>query len=299
MLYSFSAITNITLSDLDGAFLLSGTTTELLEPTGVYTTDNLRESNVIESAITGGTGILFGPNGRKLDTIKKVGIGNIVGIDSDNLILSSLSANTLSGSTFYSGSTDLSNVFISNGLGGEDNTASNLGGTHGVFAQKSGVDLQFKSLSAGTNLNLFSSSTENSFALADDIILESISAQTISATTLTGQHFLRKENTLINSQQDDFTPSDPTVDILRFTIVGGDQSLTGVLAPSPVFIKEYTLWNADVSASLLIQHNNTSSAAANRIMCPDDSQYNLKRNSSTHIQYDDTSSRWRIMADGA
>lgn len=38
------------------------------------------------------------------------------------------------------------------GGGGEANTASNLSGSGGIFAQKVGVDLQFKSLIAGDNI---------------------------------------------------------------------------------------------------------------------------------------------------
>ena len=43
---------------------------------------------------------------------------------------------------------------------GEANTASNLGAGEGVFAQKVGVDLQFKSLVAGTGITLIPSSTD-------------------------------------------------------------------------------------------------------------------------------------------
>jgi len=44
--------------------------------------------------------------------------------------------------------------------GGEANTASNLGAGEGIFAQKVGVDLQFKSLVAGTNISLASDANE-------------------------------------------------------------------------------------------------------------------------------------------
>jgi len=45
------------------------------------------------------------------------------------------------------------------GGGGEVNTASNVGGANGIFYQKSGVDLEFRSLSAGTNINILSATT--------------------------------------------------------------------------------------------------------------------------------------------
>lgn len=38
---------------------------------------------------------------------------------------------------------------------GQDNTASNVGGETGLFKQKTGVDLEFKTLSAGTNIQIF------------------------------------------------------------------------------------------------------------------------------------------------
>jgi hypothetical protein len=43
--------------------------------------------------------------------------------------------------------------------GGEVNTASNLGGANNVFAQKNGVDFEFRTLSAGTNVTITSGAT--------------------------------------------------------------------------------------------------------------------------------------------
>ncbi len=53
-----------------------------------------------------------------------------------------------------SGGTDLSLLFTGGTSGGEVNTASNVGGETGLFLQKTGVDLEFKTLSAGTNVTL-------------------------------------------------------------------------------------------------------------------------------------------------
>lgn len=55
-----------------------------------------------------------------------------------------------------------SNGFVVSGTSGgsgEVNTASNVGGANGLFYQKSGVDLEFRSLSAGTNISITSGDT--------------------------------------------------------------------------------------------------------------------------------------------
>lgn len=76
---------------------------------------------------------------------------------------SDLQFKTVKAGTNISVTTTVNNEIEINATGtatGEANTASNLGDGEGVFAQKSGVDLQFKSLVAGNNVTLSSTGTE-------------------------------------------------------------------------------------------------------------------------------------------
>lgn len=67
-----------------------------------------------------------------------------------------LSATTLSGETIYSGSTPLSSIFLSTGA---TTTASSVGLGNSIFKQKTGVNLEFRSLSAGTNITITTGDT--------------------------------------------------------------------------------------------------------------------------------------------
>ena len=67
-------------------------------------------------------------------------------LDGNNLILTLNNTDTVT--------VDLST--LGGGGSGEANTASNLGAGEGVFGTKSGVDLRFKSIVAGTNISLVS-----------------------------------------------------------------------------------------------------------------------------------------------
>jgi hypothetical protein len=77
----------------------------------------------------------------------------------------SLSALTISGGTLYSGSTNLYNIFATS-ASGEANSGENIGGTSttvattaGIFKQKTGVLLEMRMLSAGTNISFITGDT--------------------------------------------------------------------------------------------------------------------------------------------
>lgn len=75
---------------------------------------------------------------------------------------------TLKAGTNVSITSDSDSVTISSTDTGEVNTASNLGTTgEGVFAQKSGADLQFKKLKAGSNVSITSDSESVTISSTD------------------------------------------------------------------------------------------------------------------------------------
>lgn len=92
------------------------------------------------------------------------GLGDGAGTDGYVELLSAVQANGgvgSSGQVLTSRGAGLSPEWTTvSGGGGEANTASNLGTGEGVFASKTGVDLEFKSLVAGTNVTLSSTATE-------------------------------------------------------------------------------------------------------------------------------------------
>ena len=87
-------------------------------------------------------------------------------------------------SFIFVGSTSSTGATSSGGTG-EANTASNVGTGAGIFKQKTGVDLEFKSLTAGTNITL----TQN----ADDIEVSASGGATLE------QFYLQRVETIDNT----------------------------------------------------------------------------------------------------
>lgn len=71
---------------------------------------------------------------------------------------------TIVGGTNVTVTQNANDLTIASSDTGEVNTASNLGAGTGVFSAKAGVDLQFKSLTAGPGVNITTSSTEINIA---------------------------------------------------------------------------------------------------------------------------------------
>lgn len=70
------------------------------------------------------------------------------------------------------------------GSGGEVNTASNIGGANGIFAQKVGVDLQFKSLtSSGNTISISSDSTTINLEKNNQVSVVSVNSSYSATTT--------------------------------------------------------------------------------------------------------------------
>lgn len=107
---------------------------------------------------------------------------------------------------------------------GEVNTASNAGAGDGVFKQKSGVDLEFKSLTAGTNITLTPSADEIQISAAGG------SGEVNTASNVGGQTGLFKGKTGVDLEfktleaGTNVTFDTTTTDVIKINSSGGGGS---------------------------------------------------------------------------
>ncbi len=139
------------------------------------------------------------------------------------LIVSSLSATTLSGGTIYSGSTNLSDLFVATGL--------TLGNGTSIFINKTGSQLNLKSVSAGTNVTLFddgSNITFNTTGGGSSTVNNGLNTYTAGTSTLQSVNISAATlDNLIVSGDSTFSSIDANF-ISGGTYYGNAANLTGI-----------------------------------------------------------------------
>jgi len=164
---SAATLSYLSATSLSATTLFSGTTNL---STTIISIANAAAS-AVDTAVQAGSNIVTGGTASapiisvvaspSLNALTLSGAGQFAGVTSTGL-----SATTLSAGTLYSGGTNLYNIFATSGSSGEANTAENIGGTStvvsttaGVFKQKTGVILEMRMLSAGTNISFITGDT--------------------------------------------------------------------------------------------------------------------------------------------
>lgn len=154
-LTGFTASRNHTVYIPDAVVVnLSGATTRMV----VAQTDGLLQTQAIPSfnstilsdginTFTGGT--IYNPS------VNITGGGFTTIFVSGNSTFNTITATTISATTYFSGSTDLSLLL------GEVNVGLNVGGGVGIYSGKTGSTLLFKTISAGTNMNFYTGNTDS------------------------------------------------------------------------------------------------------------------------------------------
>lgn len=96
----------------------------------------------------------------------------------------------------------------------------------------------------------------------------------------------------ITANQDDYTPTGwSAADVVRLDL-NANRDITGFGAVAGY--KRKTLFNITNNRRLKIKNNNAGSLAANRVLCVDNKDYDLKKNGVVVIIYDDLAGAWRI-----
>ena len=138
-------------------------------------------------------------------------------------------------------------IIISSTATGEVNTAINIGGGEGVFAQKVGVDLEFKSLIGGTNINISSTS--------DEVTLSTTAEANTASNVGTGAGVFKQKTGVdfefrrINSNDFSVTEnaSDITIDA-AVPMITNQASVTPAAGMQVLLEDSGTLKRADVSS---------------------------------------------------
>lgn len=130
----------------------------------------------------------------------------------------------------------------------------------------------------------FTGSTQSLFELLDASFFFNVSGSTTPVVLQPPQ---------ITTNQDDYTPTGwSTADIIILDISAA-VNITGFGAVAGY--KTKTLVNTHIMHAIKIKNNDSNSIAANRVLCPDNKDYDLKKTASINIIYLDVLARWQII----
>jgi len=189
-------------------------------------------------------------------------------------------------SVTYLGTLSALNAFLDKccpdggGGSGEVNTASNVGAGEGVFKQKTGVDLQFKTLIAGSGIEIQNNTNDLTISKIDDIA--QISGPIITPPILTA--------TANNYNPPGFA----TANMIRQDINANNRSISGFVAPAVGINRVIYINNINGTGDdLRFLDNSILSTPENRILLRDNNNKSIKDNETAAFWYDHTSQRWR------
>ena len=130
----------------------------------------------------------------------------------------------------------------------------------------------------------FSGSTQSLFELLDASFFFNVSGSTTPVVLQPPQ---------ITANQNDYTPTGwSTADIIILDISAA-VNITGFGAVTGY--KTKTLVNTHIMSAIKIKNNDSNSIAANRVLCPDNKDYDLKKTASISMVYLDVLARWQII----
>lgn len=167
---------------------------------------------------------------------------------------------------------DASFFFNVSGGSGEVNDGLNVGAGNGIFKQKSGLDLEFKTLISGSGLNIVNNANDLTISAAIPTILQPPQ---------------------ITTNQNDYTPTGWSAADIIILDISANRDITGFGAVADY--KTKTLVNTHITHAIKIKNNDSNSTAANRVLCPDNKDYDLKKTASISMVYLDVLARWQII----
>ena len=216
----------------------------------------------------------------------------------------------------FSGSTqslfellDASFFFNVSGGSGEVNDGLNVGAGNGIFKQKSGLNLEFKTLISGGGLSIANNANDLTISATGgggDMLKATYDPTNVGAdvydyanalgiTQVTGA--IVRIN--VTANEDNYNPAGfGTTNLLELNPTGSDRDITGFVAPAVGVARIISVINISNNLKIKFKNNDSSSAAANRLLLKDHGDKDLKKQNGCRFYYDHIDNRWRVFGAG-